>query len=233
MDAKESEQQQPLVGRLAGLAGIAFFIGPLLVGSLGSTFFSTLSSQQIVDWAAENGRAISIGAFVQGFGATVFALFIVLLVVHVRGRGILATLAYISAAAMMAVNWATTGMLYALVDAAQRSGAEAGVVALFSLGKTMAFADSYFVAISATSVSILALRSRAMPPPICWLGVVAGGYHFVETPIQLALTGTAGGVTGPIGAGLGLLWILVVGVILVIKPVWRAQASSVSAGATA
>jgi len=29
--------------------------------------------------------------------------------------------------------------------------------------------------------------------------LVVGGYHFVEIPIQLALTGTATGVTGPIG----------------------------------
>lgn len=233
MDAKEWDKPRPLVGRLAGLAAIAFFIGPLLGGSSGTTFFSTLSSQQIVDWAVENGRAISIGAFVQGLGATVFALFIVLLVVHVRGRGILATLAYISAAAMMAVNWVATGLLYALTDAAQRSGAEAGVVALFSVGKSMALADGYFVAISATSVSILAMRSRALPAPICWLGVVAGGYHFVETPIQLALTGTAGGVTGPIGVVIGLLWMLVVGITLVIKPVWGPQSSSASAQATA
>jgi hypothetical protein len=231
MDAKEPEPR-PLIGRLAGLAAIAFFL-PALLPSDGTKFFSNLSSQQIVDWAAQNGRAISIEAFGQGFGSTVFALFIILLVVHLRGRGILATLAYISAGAMMAVNWTSASVQFALVDAAQRTGSDSGVVALFSVAKTMALSDGYFVAIPAVAVSVLALRSRSLPAPICWLGLLVGGYHFVEIPIQLALTGSATGVTGPIGVVIGLLWLLVVGVILVIKPVWGTQPPPVSARATA
>ncbi len=225
MDVKEADHQS-LIGRLAGLAAIAFFL-PALLPSDGSKFFSNLSSQQIVDWAAQNGRAISIQAFGQGFGSTVFALFIVLLVVHIRGRGILATLAYISAGAMMAVNWTGASVQYALADSAQRAASDSGVVALFSLAKTMALSDGYFVAIPAVAVSVLALRSRSLPALICWLGVVVGGY------IQLALTGTATGVTGPIGVGIGLLWLLVVGVTLVIKPVWGPQPPPAAARATA
>ncbi len=231
MDVKEPERQ-PLIGRLAGLAAIAFFLPALLPGD-GSKFFSNVSTQQIVDWAAQNGRAISIQAFGQGFGSTVFALFIVLLVVHLRGRGILATLAYISAGATMAVNWTGASMQFALVDAAQRTGSDSGVVALFSVAKTMALSDGYFVAIPAVAVSVLALRSRSLPAPICWLGLLVGGYHFVEIPIQLALTGTATGVTGPIGVVIGLLWLLFVGVTLVIKPVWGPQLPSVAARAAA
>ena len=231
MDVKEPERQ-PLIGRLAGLAAIAFFLPALLPGD-GSKFFSNVSTQQIVDWAAQNGRAISIQAFGQGFGSTVFALFIVLLVVHLRGRGILATLAYISAGATMAVNWTGASMQFALVDAAQRTGSDSGVVALFSVAKTMALSDGYFVAIPAVAVSVLALRSRSLPAPICWLGLLVGGYHFVEIPIQLALTGTATGVTGPIGVVIGLLWLLFVGVTLVIKPVWGPQLPSVAAQAAA
>jgi len=231
MDVKEPERQ-PLIGRLAGLAAIAFFLPALLPGD-GSKFFSNVSTQQIVDWVAQNGRAISIQAFGQGFGSTVFALFIVLLVVHLRGRGILATLAYISAGAMMAVNWTGASMQFALVDAAQRTGSDSGVVALFSVAKTMALSDGYFVAIPAVAVSVLALRSRSLPAPICWLGLLVGGYHFVEIPIQLALTGTATGVTGPIGVVIGLLWLLFVGVTLVIKPVWGPQLPSVAARAAA
>ena len=231
MDVKEPERQ-PLIGRLAGLAAIAFFLPALLPGD-GSKFFSNVSTQQIVDWVAQNGRAISIQAFGQGFGSTVFALFIVLLVVHLRGRGILATLAYISAGATMAVNWTGASMQFALVDAAQRTGSDSGVVALFSVAKTMALSDGYFVAIPAVAVSVLALRSRSLPAPICWLGLLVGGYHFVEIPIQLALTGTATGVTGPIGVVIGLLWLLFVGVTLVIKPVWGPQLPSVAARAAA
>lgn len=231
MDVKEPERQ-PLVGRLAGLAAIAFFL-PALLPSDGSKFFSNLSSQQIVDWAAQNERAISIQAFGQGFGSTVFALFIVLLVVHLRGRGILATLAYISAGAMMAVNWTGASMQFALADAAQRAGSDSGVVALFSLAKTMALSDGYFVAIPAVAVSVIALRSSGLPAPICWLGLVVGGYHFVEIPIQLASTGTATGVTGPIGVVIGLLWLLVIGVTLLIKPVWGPRLPSVAVQATA
>jgi hypothetical protein len=231
MDDKEPEHR-PLIGRLAGLAAIAFFIPALLPGD-SSKFFSTISSQQIVEWAASNGRGISFQAFGEAFGASVFALFIVLLVVHVGGRGIPATLSYISAGAMMAVNWTGASIQFALADAAQRAGSDSGVVALFSLTKTMALSDGYFVAIPAVAVSVVALRSRALPAPICWLGLVGGGYHFVEIPIQLALTGTATGVTGPIGVVIGLIWLVVIGVTLLIKPVWGPQASSVAAQATA
>jgi hypothetical protein len=97
----------------------------------------------------------------------------------------------------------------------------------------MALSDGYFVAIPAVAVSVLALRSRALPAPICWLGLVVGGYHFVEIPIQLALTGTATGVTGPIGVVIGLIWLVVIGVTLLIKPVWGPRLSSVAARATA
>ena len=233
MEASQMEERVPLLGRLAGLAAIVFVIDPLGILFGGPNFFSNLSSQQILDFAAKNGRAISIHAFNQGLGATLFAVFIVLLVVQVRGRGILATLAYISAAAMMAVNWTAASMQYALADAAQRAGSESGVVALFSLGKMMAFSDGYFVAIPAVAISVFALRSRALPAAICWLGLVAGGFHFLATPIQLVLTGTADGITGPIAVVSGLLWLLAVGVTLLIKPLWGPQSASVTVRATA
>lgn len=179
-----------------------------------------------VEQLAVERRPEALGeGVVVGVASTVFAVFIVLLVTHMRSRGILATLAYLSAGGIMATNWVSASLVYAMVDAAHRTGSDAGVVALFSTGKTMAEADGGFVAIAIVAMSILGLRSRSFPGPICWLGIVAGGYHFVEVPIQLAVTGTATGRTGPIGVVIGELWVLLVGVTLVIQSIRRPQPS--------
>ena len=50
-----------------------------------------------------------------------------------------------------------------------------------------------------------------------------GGYHLVETPIQLAINGSAGGVTGPIDVLISLVWVGAVGLVLLIKRIWGGQ----------
>jgi len=53
-----------------------------------------------------------------------------------------------------------------------------------------------------------------------WLGFVMGGFPLVETPIQLAINHSAGGVTGPIDVLISLVWVGAVALVLLIKPIW-------------
>jgi hypothetical protein len=224
------DRHRPLVARLAGIAGIAFVALTFAPGSLGGPYFSDISSSQTLDWVKHNGGAISVEGFVSGLGASLLALFVFLLV-GVMGRGLLAVVASSSMAAFMGVDWVHAGVYWALADAGRRAQADAGIIALFSLAKTMTYADGFVFGVAVVAMCLLAIRSRSLPWPLVLLGFIAGGYYLVSTPVQLAISQTAGGITGPIGVVLGLLWILAVAVVLLIKPIWGTQARPTASAA--
>lgn len=222
MEVAEWEgKHRSLVARMAGLLGIVIVVIALLPGGLGGPLFEHTSTPQLLDWAKHNGGAITLGGFLGGVQATAFAIIdFVLVVVITRGRGLLATTAVGAAVAFMAINWVGAGVYYGLADAGQRTGADAGIVALFSLTKEMTFADGFVSGMAVVALSVLAFQSRALPTPLAWLGLVVGGFHMVALPIQLAISGTAGGATGPISVVLTLLWLVSTSAILLIKPIW-------------
>ena len=65
-------------------------------------------------------------------------------------------------AAFMGVNWVHVGVNYALSDAGQRAQADAGIVALFSLAKTLTFADGFVFGMAVVAVCAIALRSSSL-----------------------------------------------------------------------
>ena len=212
-----------LVARIAGALGIAFVVITLLPGNLGGPLFENVSTSQILDWVKHNGAGITLDGFIGGLTASMAAVFILILVAVVRGRGMGAGLAVAAAAGFMAINWTHAGIEFALADAGQRLDADAGIVSLFSLDKAMTFADGFVFGISVLAVSLLAMRSGAVPSLLVWLGLAVGGYHLVALPIQLAINGSASGVTGPVSVVTSLVWILATSAILLIKPLWGAQ----------
>ena len=74
------------------------------------------------------------------------------------------------------------------------------------------------------AISLLAVLSRTLPWTLVWLGFAMGGYHLVETPIQLAINQRANGVKGPIDVLISLVWVGAVALVLLIKPIWGVQA---------
>lgn len=220
------DTHRALIARIAGALGIAFVVITLLPGSLGGPLFDNVSTAQILDWVKHNGAGITLDGFVGGITASMAAVFILIVVALVRGRGLLASVVVASAAAFMAINWVHAGIEFALADAGQRLDADAGIVSLFSLDKAMTFADGFAFGISVVAVSVLAMRSGAVPALLVWLGLLVGGYHLVALPIQLAINGSASGVTGPVSVVTSLLWILATSAILLIKPMWGEQRRS-------
>jgi hypothetical protein len=217
--------RRPLIGRLAGVLLLvslaANFVDP---AGTSNKLFATLSTQQIVEWAAHNGPGISVTGFVDGLQNSLLTVAVVLLIRLIRGRGVLAAAAYVSMAAFMAIGWVKAGTTWALADTADQSGSDAGVVALFKLVHVMTFTDGFCFAIALGCVSALILLTRLLPAPIAWLGLVVALVHFLALPAQLMLSGTVGGITGPISVVFALSWLVAMGVLLIVRPIWQPTA---------
>jgi hypothetical protein len=211
---------------------VAFVVTALLglTGTLGrDLFFTGPTNDQIVAWAVQDGRLISLSAYLSGLADTAFyGLFIVLLVSLTRARGVLATMAFIGLAITLVTSWTQAGMIYAMVDLAHQGGATPGVVTLFKLGETMQTTDSAGVALAIGCASWLAMRARALPGVVGWFGVAVAAWHVIEGVFQ-----TQGvGIVGPIGVLFGLLWVLTAGIMLLVKPAELPQSQGAMARAT-
>ena len=216
------EAHRPLIGRLAGgfwLAGLVpGFVDP---GGLNNKLFANLSTPQILDWAAHNQTGISVSALVGTFTWALWAVAAVLTISLLRGRGIFAALRYISVASGIAITWITAGIMFALAETAQQAGSDAGVAALFKLAHNMSATDGFSFAGMVASVSALIWSTRLLPAPLAWLGGLGALYHAgVGDAVQLLLTGTVFGITGPLSLIFSIPWILAIGITLIVKPVW-------------
>jgi len=206
-----------LMGRLAGAAGLLF----VAVGSvsMGGKFFDSLSISQIVSWVRSAPEAISVEGLSVGVGAVLVAFLMLYLLWSTGRRGPLAVMATVSLAAFVAVDWVAAGIYFGLAEAGKYDGADAGIVVLFALTKMTTFTDGFVVGIAFLVVNALALRSRVLAAPLAWLGIFVGVWHVLDMPVQLALTHSIDGITGPIGAGTALLWFLATSAMLLIRPV--------------
>jgi hypothetical protein len=225
MEASTWESRHPaLAGRLAGAAGAALVVLALLPGSLGGPQYGTsMSTPQILTWISQHTRSFAVTGFAGALTGTVFALFVLLLLSAARGRGLGKSVVVSSVGALMAIDWIAAGIYYALADAAGRQQATGGIVALFSLTRSMTYTDGFVTGLAILSLSLLQLAPRALPRPLIWLGVLAGACQIVSGPIQLAASHSPAGPTGPIGVVLFLVWVLAVAAVMLIKPVWNTK----------
>lgn len=225
METSTWEDRHPaLLGRLAGVAGVAFVILAFAPGQLsGPSYGTSMSTPQILTWVTQHTGSFAVTGFIGGLTASVFALFVLLLLSAARGRGLAKSVVVSSAGALMAIDWVASGIYYALADAAGRQQATGGIVAVFSLTRSMTYADGFVAGLAVLAVSLLQLRTHALPRPLAWLGVLAGAFQLVSDPIQLAASHSPAGATGPIGVVLSLVWTLAVAAVMLVRPVWNAK----------
>jgi hypothetical protein len=225
MEASTWESRHPaLIGRLAGVAGVAFMALAFAPGGLGGPQYGTrMSTPQILTWVSQHTGSFPVSGFLDGLSASVFAIFALLLVSKARGRGLLNSVVVSSVGALMAIDWVAAGIYYALADAAGRQQATGGVVGLFSLTTSMTYTDGFVAGLAILALSLLQFRPRTLPRPLIWLGVLVGAFQLVSDPIQLAINHSPAGATGPIGVVLLFVWILAVAAVMLIRPVWNAQ----------
>lgn len=228
MEPSTWESRHPaLLGRLAGAAGAAYVVLALAPGSLGGPQYgSSMSTPQILTWVSQHAGGFPVTGFIGALSASVLAVFVLLLLTAARGRGLLRSVAVSSAGALLAIDWVAAGIYYALADAAGRQQATGGVVALFSLTRSMTYADGFVAGLAIVALSLLQSGPRALPRPLTWLGVLTGVYYIVSDPIQLAINHSPAGATGPIGVILFLVWVLAVAAVMLIKPVWNVKPQS-------
>lgn len=223
MDASTWESRHPaLLGRLAGVAGAVFAVLALAPGSLGGPQYGTsMSTPQILTWVSQHTGSFPVTGFIGGLSASVLAFFVLLLLSAACGRGLLRSVVVSSVGALMAIDWVAAGIYYALADAAGKQQGTGGIVALFSLTRSMTYADGFVAGLAILALSLLQLRPHALPRPLIWLGVLVGAYYIVSDPVQLAINHSPAGATGPAGVVLFLVWVLAVAAVMLVKPVWN------------
>ena len=205
-----------IVSRLAGLSALGFIA--FLVGDgvrVGSPNPSTVGPSQAVAWVHQHQQAIALHGFLAGLENTLFALFTVLLVAVIGARGVLPIIAYLGVAVSMATGWVLAGVMYGLAELVQGGGADAGIQVLFTLGNSMLDADDVAVGLALLCLGVLLLRTRALPIALGWYALVLGILYLFGVPLTLAGVG----VIDPIMLGLALLWLLMMGITLLIRPV--------------
>lgn len=207
-----------IVSRVAGILALALLLATPFLGT-DAQFHSDMSAQRTLTWVSHSQPAVWLDGFTSGLVSTLYALLIVLLVALTLRTGILARIAYIGAAASMASGWTKAGVEYALADLAHRGRADAGVLALFSLARTMDYTDGFALGLALGCVGLLLMCSRTLPRLVVWLGLLVALGQIVLMPIQLVMTGTGNGAQGPISVVSWLVWLLVVGIVLLTKPV--------------
>lgn len=234
MDTPWEERHRPMLARVTGLVGIAFVIVTLLPGALGGPFFDdTLTTPKLLSWVHANADGLPVQGFVGALVSTLAVLFLVVLTVLSRTRGLATRIVTVALGGMLAVEWVDAAVHFALADAARRASSDAGIVALFSLAKMMTFADGFAFGLALLVISLVALRSRTLPAPVCWLGLVCGVVHLVSLPVQFAMNSRPDGITGPLSVVLVLVWFLAASLVLVIRPGRTAPAQREAAIATA
>lgn len=218
MDSFDNQQR---LGRAAGITALAaagLFIFSIFLGP-GNVIHGNPDSQTALAFAAGHGTAITMLGFADGILNTLLGILIVLLIAVAAGNGVLARIAYVCAGAAAAIQWTHAGMLYALAELAHRGGADAGVLALFTLGSTMDEADGIVIPVAMVCAGWMLLRSGRVPAALAWLTLAAAAVSAAVT----VLAGVGGPDLGPVAVITGWIWLLAVGIPLVIKPVWGSQ----------
>lgn len=219
MDTRWEETHRPLLARITGIVGVLVVVAMFLPGSLGGPLFDdTLTTPRLLSWVKSNVDGLPVQGFVSALTSTVVVLFLVALSTLSRTRGLATRVVTVALGGMLAVEWIDAAVSFALADAARRASADSGIVALFSLAKTMTFADGFAFGLAVLVISLSALRSRALAAPVGWLGVACGAVHLVALPVQFAISARPDGVTGPVSVVLFLVWTLAVSLVLVIRP---------------
>jgi hypothetical protein len=206
-----------LVSRIAGVGGLVLVLLSFF-GMDDGPFFSKAENTEIIAWVYHHPNALYIEGLRTWLTMIMIAGFIGTLVWRTRRVGVVTTIVYGFLAANLAVDMVWSGVYYALAKAGQMGAPGVSILSLFALAQEMTFTDGIWFGIALLAVSGLAARTRTLPRPIAWVGVVCAIVHLLAVPAQVLATGTVEGVTGPISVIVFMLWLLATALTLLIRP---------------
>ena len=218
------------LGRLAGVTALATFAMSFLsIGGPGDVLHGNVTSQKAIAYAAQHGGDITLLGTLDGLSNTLLGILIVLLIAVAGADGVLPRIAYVCAAAAVAVQWTHASILSGLVDLAHRGGSDAGVMALFTLGSTLDDADAVVIPIAVACAGWVVLRSNRVPALVGWLTLAVAAFQ--AAIVVLAKVG--GPDLTPALIISGWLWMLGIGITLLIRPVSTREPAGMVVPATA
>jgi hypothetical protein len=144
-----------------------------------------------------------------------------------KGDGLLANLAWLAIGANFALALVTFGLYFGLWSYLQRGGSDDGVVILRSVASLFTHGSLIPLGAAIGCVGLLGLRSRAWPLWLSCLLLVVGAEHLLS-PILFAVGPAYSSTQVKLSLGafariadliLEYLWLLLLALVLVIKPV--------------
>jgi hypothetical protein len=198
---------------VVGLAVVA-----LAFTSQNPPFYRDVSNVEMLTWVHTHPTALYVEGVRTGYMMVLMVGFLATLLWRTALRDPLRSAVWALLGASMAIDMVWAGVYYALAYAGQHAIGDSGVLALAGLTEQMTFTDGFLWGIAVLIISVAALRTRVLPAPVAWLGVVTAVVKVVEPLAQLAMTHTSEGVTGPLGTVLLVFWMLATSLTLLIRP---------------
>ena len=204
------------VSRYAGLVGLVFLVFAFL--SQNPPFYSDASNSKMLSWVHAHPTALYVEGVRTGTMMVLMVAFLATLMWRTGLRDPLRSGVWALLGASTAIDMVWMGIYDALAFAAQHGIGDSAVLALATLTEQMTFTDGFLWGIAVLIICAAALRTRTLPAPVAWLGVVTGVFKVLEPALQVAVNKTSEGFTGPLGTVLLVFWVLAASLTLVIRP---------------
>jgi hypothetical protein len=206
--------------RAAGLVGIVFLVLAFL--SQNPPFYSDAASDTMLGWVHAHPSALYVEGVRTAYMMILMVGFLAVLTWRTGLRGPLRSGVWALLGASLAIDMVWSGVYYALAYAGQHHVGDSGVLALAYLTEQLTFTDGLLWGIAVLIICVAGLRGRTMAGPVASLGIVTAVAKVVGPAVQVVLTHTSEGVTGPVGTALLVFWMLAISVTLLVRPATRA-----------
>ena len=215
------------VSRIAGVTGLVFIVLAFL--SRNPPFYSDAANTKILSWVHAHQTALYVEGQRTALMMVLMAGFLGTLMWRTGLRDPLRSFVWALLGAGMAIDLVWSGVYYGLAFAVHHHVGSSGVLALASLTEQMTFTDGFLWGIAVLVISVACLRTRTLPAPLAWLGIVTAAAKIIGVGAQIALTHTTEGISGPLGTLLLMFWMLAVSLSLVIRPLTSRAAADAAA----
>lgn len=202
--------------RWTGVVGLVFLVLVFLGNN--PPFYSQVSNHRMLDWVQGHPTALYVEGVRTAYMMILMVCFLAMLMWRAGVSGPLRSFVWALLGASMAIDMVWSGVYYALAYAAQHHIGDGAVLAIATLTEQLTFTDGLLWGIAVLVISAGMLRTRSMPAAVAWLGVVTAVAKVAGPAVQVALTRTSEGITGPLGTVLLVFWLLATSLILVIRP---------------